>query len=117
MTHLLQNETDLQKQVISYLCDEVHQERIKWACIQNTPDCVIFGEYGSASKTPGKRFVLFVKPTDHFVDEEQRNFLERMRADDMTAHTVWSLHDAKNVLFCEINVHEIENEREETNHD
>ncbi len=106
-------ENDLQKQIICYLCDEVHRDRIKWAAIQKKPFPVVFGEFGSKSKQQNIRFIIYPRQQGNFATKEQIDFFESIREENGVAHTVWSLNDVKSVLFGEIDVHLIENDREE----
>ena len=133
-------EADLQRQIVDYLRHEQARGRIGWFCRVNSGMAKragggrmsfyrlflfgadetsagyadLHGTYGPRSAHPGRYWALEVKKPGEPATEAQIAFLESVRASGGVAATVWSYDDAKNVLFAEMDVWKIENEREQS---
>lgn len=130
-------ESALQRQIVDYLRHEQARGRIgpfcrvngglarikravvrfyrlflsgKDECSTGHPD--LYGIYGPQSAHPGRYFALEVKRPGQYATDAQIAFLDAVRVSGGVAATVWSFRDVKSVLFGEIDVWEIENERE-----
>jgi hypothetical protein len=138
LTALQPLESDLQRQIVEYLRVEQARGRIGpfcrlnggkaqlksgwvsfyrlflFGCSEATAGYVdLHGLYGPRSGSPGRYFALEVKRPGRIATPAQREFLAAVREAGGVAATIWSFADAKSALFGEIDVHAVENAREE----